>query len=80
MPEKDMKPPKGRFASTVKVGEKGQIVIPKEGRVMFGIEAGDTLLVMGDVNRGIAVVKPDFSKGAAAMMKMMPETGEDEEE
>ena len=38
---------------TVKVGEKGQIVIPKEARTVFGIRPGDTLLVLGDENRGI---------------------------
>ena len=38
---------------TVKVGEKGQIVIPKEARTVFGIQPGDTLLVLGDETRGI---------------------------
>ena len=37
---------------TVKVGEKGQIVIPKEARTVFGIQPGDTLLVLGDETRG----------------------------
>ena len=41
----------------VKVGEKGQIVIPKEAREVFGIEAGDSLLVRGDRTKGIAIVK-----------------------
>ena len=41
----------------VKVGEKGQIVIPKEAREVFGIEAGDSLLVLGDRTKGIAIVK-----------------------
>lgn len=41
----------------VKVGEKGQIVIPKEAREVFGIEAGDSLLVLGDTTKGIAIVK-----------------------
>jgi AbrB family looped-hinge helix DNA binding protein len=44
---------------TVKVGEKGQIVIPKEARDVFGISAGDTLLVLGDDNNGIIVTKPE---------------------
>lgn len=43
----------------VKVGEKGQIVIPKEARDVFGIRPGDSLLVLGDEKTGIAVVKPD---------------------
>ena len=44
---------------TVKVGEKGQIVIPKEARDVFGISAGDTLQVLGDDNNGIIVTKPE---------------------
>lgn len=41
---------------TVKVGDKGQIVIPKEARKAFNISAGDTLLLLGDTARGIAIV------------------------
>lgn len=44
-----------RNAWTIKVGEKGQFVIPKEARDMFGIKPGDTLLVMADKDRGIAI-------------------------
>lgn len=44
---------------TVKVGEKGQIVIPKEAREMFGIKPGDSLLVIGDKRRGLTIVKAD---------------------
>jgi len=44
---------------SVKVGERGQVVIPKEARKIFGIEPGDILLVLGDVERGIALVKAD---------------------
>ena len=42
-----------------KVGEKGQIVIPKEAREVFGIKSGDSLVVLGDVNKGLAVVKAE---------------------
>lgn len=49
----------GKFAGTVKVGEKGQIVIPKEIRDLFEIQPGDTLLVLGDTSQGIALVKDD---------------------
>ena len=45
----------GRYAWTVTVGAKGQIVIPKEAREVFGIEPGDTLLLLGDETRGIAI-------------------------
>jgi AbrB family looped-hinge helix DNA binding protein len=42
---------------TVKVGDRGQIVIPKDARELFKIKPGDTLLVMGDKKRGIAISK-----------------------
>lgn len=48
--------PKGKFISIVKVGDKGQIVIPKGARDLFGIQAGDQLLLMADKKRGIALV------------------------
>lgn len=41
----------------VKIGDKGQIVIPKEAREMFGLKPGDSLLVLGDKTKGIALVK-----------------------
>jgi len=47
--------PEGKYAWTVKVGEKGQIVIPKEARDIFDIHPGDTLIVLGDINRGLAI-------------------------
>lgn len=50
-----MKYPKGKYAWTVKVGEKGQFVIPKEAREIFNINPGDTLIVLGDVQKGIAI-------------------------
>ena len=48
--------PPGKFAWTVKVGEKGQFVIPKEARDVFGIHPGDMLIVLGDVERGLAIL------------------------
>lgn len=48
-----------RFIVSVKVGPKGQITIPVEARKMFDIKEGDTLMVMGDRQRGIALVKDD---------------------
>ena len=54
-----MKIPEGKFIATVKVGEKGQIVIPKGARDIFGIEPGDTLLLLADKERGIAIVQND---------------------
>ena len=43
----------------VKVGDRGQIVIPKEAREVYGIKAGDSLLVLGD-NKGMAILKTEI--------------------
>ena len=48
-----------RFIVSVKVGPKGQITIPAAARKMFNIKEGDTLMVMGDKERGIALIKDD---------------------
>lgn len=50
---------KDKLIGMVKVGEKGQIVIPKDIREMFNINTGDNLMVLADLNRGIAIVRPD---------------------
>ena len=50
-----MQGPEGRIAWTATVGEKGQIVIPKQAREMFDIKPGDTVLLLGDPARGIAI-------------------------
>ncbi len=47
---------------TVKVGEKGQVVIPKDMRDMFGIKSGDILIVLADTERGIAILPPKESE------------------
>jgi len=49
-----------RFIVSVKVGPKGQITIPAQARTMFDIKEGDTLMVMGDKKRGIALLKDDL--------------------
>ena len=49
-----------RFIVSVKVGPKGQITIPAEARKMFDIKEGDTMMVMGDPNRGLALLKADL--------------------
>jgi len=60
---------KGRHVfGTVKVGEKGQIVIPKEARSQFGIRPGDTLLVLGDDRHGIIVTRPNVIEDVAAQI------------
>ena len=48
---------KDKFIVSVKVGPKGQITIPKEARDMFDIKEGETLFVLGDKQRGIAILK-----------------------
>ena len=50
-----MNRPDGRAAWTATVGAKGQIVIPREAREMFDIKPGDTLILRGDPQRGIAI-------------------------
>lgn len=47
------------FMASVKIGPKGQIVIPKEAREMFGVEPGDILVLLADKKRGIAMQTPD---------------------
>lgn len=54
---KDIK--EDRFIVSVKVGPKGQITIPAAARKMFNIKEGDTLMVMGDKERGIALIRDD---------------------
>ncbi len=54
-----MTAPKGKYAWTATVGEKGQIVIPKQARDLFNIKPGDTVLLLGDEDRGIAIPNKD---------------------
>lgn len=72
-----MKGPKGQYAWTVSVGEKGQIVIPKQAREIFGIQPGDTLILLGDEKQGIAI--PPKSVLAKLTAQIFSEgTGEEE--
>ncbi len=48
--------PEGKYAWMVKIGEKGQFVIPKEARELFMLHPGDEILVLGDIERGIAIL------------------------
>ncbi|MBE5768808.1 MAG: AbrB/MazE/SpoVT family DNA-binding domain-containing protein [Clostridiales bacterium] len=68
--------PKGKYAWTVTVGEKGQIVIPKQARELFGIQPGDTLVLLGDDKRGIAIPPKTMFE---AFSHAVYETNEDEE-
>jgi len=78
-----MQLPKGKkFYGSVTVSERGQIVIPAEARRDFGIEVGDKLLVLGDLKKGIALVKASVLTGMMAgileMFRSAPEVGEEE--
>ncbi len=46
----------GKYAWMVKIGEKGQFVIPKEARELFDLQPGDEILILGDNERGIAIL------------------------
>lgn len=54
---------KDKFVGICKVGEKGQIVIPKEMRTLFDIKPGDSVILLCDKEKGIALVKSDFIEG-----------------
>ena len=60
-------PPEGRrFYGSITVSDRGQIVIPAEARRDFGIEVGDKLLVFGDLEQGLAIMK------ASRLIEKMP--------
>jgi AbrB family looped-hinge helix DNA binding protein len=48
-----------RVFGTARVGDRGQIVIPKEAREMFGIQPGDTLLILGETEAGLIISRPE---------------------
>ena len=51
---------KGKYLFGIcKVGEKGQIVIPKDARTVFNINPGDSLVLLGDKEKGLAIVKAE---------------------
>lgn len=55
--------PKGKYAWTVKIGEKGQFVIPKQARDLFDLQPGDTIVVLADEKKGLAIPpKSQFTK------------------
>ncbi len=54
------KGPARRAFGTAKVGDRGQIVIPKEARELFNIRPGDTLLIVGEEGKGLMVSRPDL--------------------
>ena len=66
-------PPKGKYIfGAVTVGEKGQIVIPKKAREIFHIQAGDTLVVLGDEAQGLALISSEaMVQGMNEMQRLM---------
>ena len=57
-------PPKGKHVfGAATVGERGQIVIPKKARELFHIEAGDTIIIVGDEDRGLAIIPQSYMQG-----------------
>ena len=71
-----MTAPDGKYAWTATVGEKGQIVIPKQARDIFNIKPGDTLLLLGDEQHGIAIP----NKGAFSDLFAVAFEGKSEDE
>ena len=53
---------KGKHAWMVKIGEKGQFVIPKEARDLFDLQPGNEILVLGDEKRGLAILPKEMQK------------------
>ena len=71
------------YMSSVRLGPKGQIVIPKEARAMFGLEPGDTLVLLADKKKGLALqtaekLNPMLRKVFAALPDGEDEEAEDE--
>ncbi len=57
-----------RVFGTARVGDRGQIVIPKEARELFGIQPGDTLLILGEEETGLIVSRPELLSDLAAQI------------
>lgn len=73
-----MEIPKGHYIfGTVKVGERGQIIIPKDARDKFDIKPGDTLIVLSDEKYGLAVTKSDVLQAFAAKVFADKENGDE---
>jgi AbrB family looped-hinge helix DNA binding protein len=79
------KPPeRRRFYGSITVSDRGQVVIPAEARRDFGIEVGDKLLVLGDLDQGLAIVKASaflerYAHFSVAIQSIMDDASENEE-
>ena len=68
----------GKYAWMGKIGEKGQFVIPKEARELFGLQPGEEILVLGDIERGIAILPKE--KQQDAIKQIFSKTEEEKHE
>jgi AbrB family looped-hinge helix DNA binding protein len=80
----DKPPERRRFYGSITVSNRGQIVIPAEARRDFGIEVGDKLLVLGNLDEGLAIVKASaflekYKPFSATIQSLMDDTQGDEE-
>lgn len=74
-----MVPPKGKhFFGTTTVGERGQIVIPKKARERFHIKPGDTLIIVGDEDRGLGIVPKNYMERFFSPAALIPNKEEEE--
>ena len=71
--ETGLPPVEGRFAATLTIGPKGQIVIPKGARELFSYEPGDQVLLLADRERGIVILP---SAALADMLEALPQPAE----
>ena len=69
-----MKSNDGKYAWIVKIGEKGQFVIPKEAREIFDLKPGNEILVLGDEKKGIVILPK--SEQALLIEKIFNDLGE----
>lgn len=77
--KKDKKANKNKYIGVCTVGEKGQIVIPKPARDMFDIQPGDSVVVLCDKKKGMALVKADVMQGFADQILGQDDTGTEQE-
>ncbi len=69
-----------RVFGTAKVGDRGQIVIPKEARELFHIQPGDTLLILGEETKGLIVSRPELLRDLADQIFDSPKKEAQEDE
>ena len=72
-----MQGPDGKYAWLVKIGERGQFVIPKEARDLFDLQPGSEILVLGDESRGIAILPRDQQQAYIARLFSGMSAGEE---